>query len=560
VLPRFLAAADSALDVELGDEVSDAVSGRVLALDALLAARPPAGMVEVIPSLRSLLLEYDALRTSQARLRRDVEALLPLLSATPVPRGTEHSITVVYDGPDLDAVAAATGLSREQVVARHTSGTYRVGMLGNLPGLPYLLGLDPSLRVPRRADPRDAVPRGAVAIAGELSCVYPVSGPGGWNLIGHTLDVLFDPRREMPALLAPGDTVRFVAAAAAAAPRATDAGATSDTHRGPALHVIEPGLLTTVQDAGRRGWQRSGVPVCGALDAELLRVANLLAGNAPGAAALELTHTGPLLVVRAPSVRVAVAGDCEVTRIGRDGSESDVGAWRSLVLRDGERLHVGRVRSGLRGILAVEGGIAVAPVLGSRSTHLRARLGGLDGRALRRGDVLPLARAYAGHHPDLRLLQAALHDAQLVSDDAITTVRAVTGPQDAAVDAESLHALFATELVASPRSDRVGLRLDGLRLRHRGSAEVISDGCAPGSVQVPGSGQPIVLLADRGTTGGYPKVATVAGADMTRLARLRPGDRLRLARIEVAEAEALRRHRESLLAALADALEPVAAT
>jgi KipI family sensor histidine kinase inhibitor len=558
VLPRFLAAADSALVVELGDEVSEAVSDAVLALDALLSARPPAGVLEVLPTLRSLLVEYDPLRTSQARLRGDLAALLDagggVVSHT---AGAVHAIAVRYDGEDLAEVARRGGLSVSEVVRLHSKGEYRVAMLGNLPGLPYLVGLDARLQVPRRDDPRDAVEPGSVAVAGGLSCVYPVRGPGGWHVIGHTDARLFDALRTPPSLLKPGDVVRFVAADSGARVSA-DHGHNASSPGGadgPALEVVEPGLLTTVQDMGRRGWLRIGVPACGALDRELLEVANLLVGNDADAAALEVTHTGPVLRAAAPSVRVAVAGACVVTRIDREGGESDVGPWRSMVLREGEGVRVGRMREGLRCVVAVEGGVDVAPVLGSRSTYLRGGFGGLHGRPLRAGDSLPLRRAYAGHHPDVRLPTDTVHDAGLTASDR--AIRVVPGPQDDAVTPESLAALVDSVLTVSPRSDRVGLRLDGLRLRHREAAEIISDGCAPGSIQVPGGGMPIVLLADRGTTGGYPKVATVASGDIPRLARLRPGDGLRLQPVTVAAAEALRRARQAELAALPAQLEPV---
>lgn len=548
VLPRFLPAADSGLLVE-GDDA--------LGLDALLRATTPAGVVAVLPGLRSVLVEYDSLRTSQSRLRGDVAALLSAPrapGASVVPQ--QHVVRVCYDGPDLADVARRVGLDPADVVRLHCDAEYRVAMLGNLPGLPYLTGLSPQLAVPRRSDPRDRVPAGSVAVAGGMSCIYPAAGPGGWNVIGRTDSVLFDAMQTPPALLAPGDVVRFVAASDVAdVPANADSNDAVPVDGGPALHVVEPGLLTTVQDMGRHGHQHLGVPVSGALDVELLRIANLLAGNPPDAAALEVTHTGPRLEVRAPSVRIAVAGACEVACVARDGTVRDVGAWRSTVLRDGERLHVGRVLDGLRCVVAVEGGIDVAPVLGSRSTYLRGSFGGFHGRALRAGDVLPLCREYAGHHPDLRLDAGVLDDLDVA---APTQVRFVPGPQDDALTDASLDSLFATDLLVSPRSDRVGLRLDGLRLHHRDNADIPSEGCAPGSIQVPANGVPIVLLADRGTTGGYPKVATVASVDLPRLARLRPGSSLRLERITVAEAESLRRTREAQLAQLPDALVPVA--
>ena len=570
MLPRLLAAADSALLVELGDDVSDAVREAVLDLDSRLAATPPAGIRAVLPALCSVLIEYDPLRTTQRRLRHDVEMLLS--GPSPVgPRAMprRHEIAVHYggeDGPDLDAVMRRTGLDAATVVQLHTAAEYRVAMLGNLPGLPYLTGLDARLQVPRRDDPRDVVPPGSVAIAGGLSCVYPVAGPGGWNVIGRTAAVLFDAHRAEPASLAPGDVVRFVAVAAAAPLELANVDNNVSVRpeaarwRGelPALRVVAPGLLTTVQDGGRPDAQRLGVPAGGALDRELLHVANMLVGNAPDTAALEVTHRGPILEVAAPSVRLAVAGDADVSRVARDGTLVPLGPWRSTVLRQGERLVVGRVRGGLRCVIAVEGGIAVPPLLGSRSTYLRGGFGGLHGRALRAGDALPLDREWAGYHPDVGLDPATVRDAGLQPGRGTLAVRAVPGPQDDAAKPDSLPDLFAVDLSVSPRSDRVGIRLDGVRLRHReGRAEVVSDGCAAGSIQVPGGGIPIVLLADRGTTGGYPKVATVASVDLPRLARLRPGDRLRLQAIDAGEAEMLRRARESLLAGLAAELRPV---
>ena len=560
---RLLDAADSAVLVELdGDD--DELSAAVLALDARVCASPPAGVVETVPALRTLLVEYDPLRTSHARLVHDLEALAEMPAVSPAPRaGREHTLPTRYgggDGPDLGAVARATGLTTDGVVRLHAGATYRVAMLGNQPGLPYLIGLDPRLAVPRRDDPRAALAAGSVAVAERLSCVYPFAGPGGWNIVGRTDAVLFDPARTPPALLAPGDVVRFlpVDSLGAARSRSGDGNAHDEAGGGTVLLVIEPGLLTTVQDGGRHGLQRSGVPVSGALDREWLHVANLLVGNAPDAAALEVTHSGPTLEARAPSTRLAVAGDCTVTRVGRDGSEHEVGPWRSVVLREGERLRVGRMRDSLRGIVAVEGGVGVPELMGSRSTCVRGGFGGHGGRALRGGDALPLLRSYAGHHPDVRL------DPDVVGELGINTgtpcrLRAVPGPQHDRLDDAGRAALLdgAATFTVSHRSDRTGVRLDGTRLRRRDSAEMASEGCAPGSVQVPGGGQPIVLLADRGTTGGYPKAATVASVDLPLLARLRPGAQVRFAAVDVAGAEALRRERERRLAQLSDHLTPV---
>ena len=319
---------------------------------------------------------------------------------------------------------------------------------------------------------------------------------------------------------------------------------TGDT---PAMLVLSPGLLTTVQDGGRRGLQRYGVPPSGAADIEGLRLANLLAGNPPDAAALEVTGRGPRLEVACTSVRVALGGDADAV------IEAEVGpplpAWSAQTLRRGQRLRVGAVRSGLRCYLAVSGGLAIDPVLGSSSTYLRGGIGGVSGRALRAGDELPVWLDAAPPGPDLRL------DAVPATGASGEPLRVVLGPQDGLFSPAALASLLASAYTVSPHSDRVGLRLLGPPLPAT-TTEIASDACVTGSIQVTGSGQPIALLCDRGTTGGYPKIATVISVDVPRLGRLRPGETVRFSSVDVAEAEHLRRARARSFNAMHERLRP----
>lgn len=212
--PRFLAAADAAVVVELGDSADPELSARVLALEAAVRLRPPRGVTETVPTLRSLLVLYDALATGHEAV---VAALRELVPASPdPPRGApaRWDIPVVYGGEagiDLDELAAAAGLTPAAAVEEHTAAVHRVAMLGHLPGLPYLTGLPAELHAPRHPEPRLRVPAGSVAVAGGLTCIYPVAAPGGWRIIGRTPALLFDPAADPPAVLAPGDRVRFVA-------------------------------------------------------------------------------------------------------------------------------------------------------------------------------------------------------------------------------------------------------------------------------------------------------------------------------------------------------------
>jgi KipI family sensor histidine kinase inhibitor len=209
---RFLPCGDTALAVELGDLVDRKVSAMVLALAARVQAAAVAGIVELVPTFRSLMIHYDPLAVSQAELR---QTLMPLMSGLDAAEtsGRLWRIPVCYHesvAPDLAEVASRTGLTSEQVIERHSAVTYHVYMVGFLPGYPYLGDLPPELVLPRRESPRTAVPAGSIAIATTLSAVYALESPGGWHLIGRTPALLWDPRRDPPAILAAGDQVRFV--------------------------------------------------------------------------------------------------------------------------------------------------------------------------------------------------------------------------------------------------------------------------------------------------------------------------------------------------------------
>ena len=313
----------------------------------------------------------------------------------------------------------------------------------------------------------------------------------------------------------------------------------------PALRVVAPGLMTTLQDLGRRGYQSLGIPVSGALDAVGLVAANAVVGNAPGTGALEIAHLGPALLVEADSVRVAFAGGAAAIEVlpgeGAPGGRR-LAPLQSARLERGEVLRIGALGRSALGYLAVEGGFDAAPVLGSQSTYARAGLGGFAGRALRAGDRLPLRRAEAeereeGMLPSLDLAPPG-------------RIRVVFGPQDDCFSARGRRTLLEATFRVSAASDRMGMRLEGPALEHAGGFNIVSDGIAPGSIQVPGNGLPIVLLADRQTTGGYPKIATVIAADLPALGRLVPGASIAFAAVGIAEAEAEHRRHAAMLAAL----------
>jgi len=318
------------------------------------------------------------------------------------------------------------------------------------------------------------------------------------------------------------------------------------------LIVERPGLFDTVQDRGRIGFQEFGMPVAGAMDRIALALANALAGNAPdaNAAALEMGVLGPTLRVEAESVRIGLVGPIEASLIANDSSApKPLPTDRSHTLTRGQRLKLGGIEGVSTAYLAVEGGIDVPLFMGSRATYTRAALGGLEGRKLREGDALPLTRDAAGARAELALA--------VPFDYGHGPIRVVSGPQaDHFTDAG--HATFlGSEYVVSKEADRMGIRFEGPTIEHSAlGPDIVSDGIAPGAIQVPAAGLPIALLADRQTVGGYSKIATIASADLPRTCRLLPGMRVRFAVISVAEAETLRRDQERRLAAAIAGLKP----
>ena len=279
-----------------------------------------------------------------------------------------------------------------------------------------------------------------------------------------------------------------------------------------ALHILKPGLLTTVQDLGRYGHQASGVPVAGPMDTFSHRLANQLAGNSIDAATLEVTLIGPDLIVEADTTMAIAGGQFEVTcddRVLAPGT--------SFSVTRGQRVKFGRLVEGARAYLAVAGGIQTPPVLGSRATHLVSHMGGFNGRALRAGDRVPIVNT-APTRPQRKSAGLTL------PTKGRALLRVMAGPQDGWFQADALRAIASVSFRISPQSNRMGYRLQGPPLVRAREGELISEPVGIGAIQVPAAGEPILLMADRQTAGGYPKIGYVISADLPIAGQLAPGD------------------------------------
>jgi len=482
-------------------EAGDAALG----VYAALLDRSPDGVTDLVPAASTVLVRFDPAAAGAADLARQLARVRPAPVAAS--DGEQVTVPVHYDGADLAEVGRLTGLGADGVVEAHTAARYVVAFSGFAPGFGYLTGLDPRLRLPRRGTPRVRVPAGAVGVAGEFTGVYPRSSPGGWHLLGRTSVPLWDPVRTPPALLRPGTRVRFEPVSKLLSTPPHAAAATSGP---PGIEIVRCGPVATVQDRGRPGYAALGVGHSGAADGPAAALANRLVGNDEGAACLELTYGSASLLFRR-TARVAVTGaPCRLDRAAAMNAPFTVPA--------GATLTIGAPESGVRTYVAVRGGVAVPPVLGSRSTDV---LSGLGPPALSPGDLLPIGNDHSGPVPGV--------DVAPVNPPAAgeLTLRVVAGPRADWCTAGALATLLAEPFTVSADSNRVGLRLSGPALARTRHEELPSEGMAPGAIQVPPAGQPVVFLADHPVTGGYPVLAVVVSADLPVLAQARPGQRVR---------------------------------
>jgi KipI family sensor histidine kinase inhibitor len=553
---RMFPYGDRAVLVEL-DNLDEVLALR----EGLEATRPP-GVVDIVPAARTVTVTIDP-------------AVLPiesarswLVDARPLPAGELQyetvTIDVEYSGEDLGYVAQVLGVSADEVVRLHTKSVWRVAFCGFAPGFGYLVTDHDRLVVPRRESPRTSVPAGSVALAGEFSGVYPRSGPGGWQLIGTTDAALFDPARDPAALLRPGVHVRFRAVGAArasAGARASGAAVAEPTavaepaaaepavaapgpmppvpndsenrsavpvgieatrsHPAslPAMRILDPGQLALIEDLGTPGNAAVGAARSGALDRGAFRLGNRLVGNREDAAALELLVGGLTASIEQPLWFAVTGALCPITLDGQPVEPDE--AVHALA---GQTLRVGAAKRGLRAYIAVRGGIAAQPALGSRSRDVLAELGPSP---LGAGDVIRLDSAPHAQIPAVDTMTVAAP-----TEDAVT-IRVMPGPREDWFTAGALERFYGTQWTVTAQGNRTGIRLEAagssgsaVELERAIRVELPSEAMIAGAIQVPPSGQPTVLLADHPTTGGYPVIAVVTDASLDAFAQLRPGQRV----------------------------------
>ena len=549
---RILDLGDAALMVDFRGQI-DPLS-RIHQLCTLLFSEAPEWLKDLIPGIDTLLISLHFKDTQYAQIRAEartrLEDLLSIIQKdkkTNLANDAVHRVRVCYDpeiAPDLIASAEKCKLPLREFIKRHKNSDTRVDILGFMPGFAYCSGLDPSLKLPRLESPRTAVPKGSVAIAELQTGIYPKPTPGGWNVIGRTPDILFDPRSARPSLLTPGDRLEFIEidigefkklsaeADAKTAPRKTPHDPSDQS-----VEVINPGLLTTIQGLPRYGFAHLALSAGGPVDIESARLANALLGNPEDAAGLEITGVGPKLLFHVDTWVAWVGAQCSGVIDGKSFRGN-----RPVRIRKGQTLSFGAMAQGYRIFLAMSGGIESEFILGGRGSHLSADIGD---KAIQKGDVLYLSQAHlAQEKPLFKKLNNAASDYPKWSiaspanpGKSVQLIKAVPSIHFNLLSSEEQSLLSKTVWTVSSQSNRMGMRIDSDLKVSKPITGIASQGICFGTIQLPPSGQPIIMLAEHQTTGGYPRLLETISSERSTLAQLRPGSKIQFVPITLEEAD-----------------------
>lgn len=495
----------------------------VMRWHAHLSAHPYSSQLDVLAAAETVLLTFSS---PSAAHKAASDVVTARLGDTDAATGKTVEIDVVYDGEDLADVGELTGLGERGVIEAHTGAEWTAAFGGFAPGFAYLVAPGDPLEVPRRDSPRTAVPAGSVALAGRFSAVYPQRSPGGWQLIGRTNATLWDLGRDEPALIRPGDTVRYraVREQVAVPPAAPAEGSVEPAQ---ALVVKDPGMQSMLEDLGRPGLGDLGVPASGAADHVSAAQANRMVGNESGATVIESLLGGLSVTARGHHVLALSGAPVDAAVSGQQG-ENPLPRDIPFALYDGETLTLGTPHTGLRTYLAVRGGFGGPTVLGSRSTDVLSRIGP---EALTAGSVIEVRSAAS--RPVGRPEAPAV---TLPEPGRPTVLRVTTGPRGDWFTPAALETLTRQQWRVSSQSNRVGVRFetpeDGRALERAITGELASEGVVTGSLQVPHSGVPVLFLADHPVTGGYPVIGVVVPEDLSLAAQLPPGSAVRFTLVD----------------------------
>lgn len=539
---KIIFSGEASLLVEFEQKICEEVNAKVSRFAQLFeqCALEMPEIIEVVPTYCSVTIYFDGENCNKNLLKDIAHSVLEKIECAQNSQKNEHSktvkIPVCYEdpefAPDLADVAANAGLTQDEVIKIHSRKEYLIYMLGFLPGFAYLGGLDKRLETPRLTTPRTKINAGSVAIGGSQTGLYPVDSPGGWRIIGRTPLKVFDPEREPAFLYSAGDRIKFEPITR----KEFDSFNEEDwlVKKGfksevadknskklqrfvctGGIKILDGGMQTTVQDLGRKGFEKYGIGESGAMDKESFILANALAGNTKNAACLETTLKGPELSFTTDCV-FAITG----AGLNAELDGAAVPMNRAVKAKAGSVLKCGFAGGGLRSYIAFRGGVVVPLVFGSSSTNVKSRLGGYCGRKLNSGDEIALGDSLS----DRDFTDG--NSIKEIQPQEMLEINVVKGAQFDFFSEQSVADFTQNIYTVSPESDRMGIRFTGQSL-NCGKTDIISDAIPFGAVQITSAGLPVVMAADRQTTGGYAKIAAVTKESMNKLDQAVPGTKVK---------------------------------
>ncbi len=504
-----------------------------MALNEALLQNGFEGFIETVPAYTTATVYYNPaiiykkIKSSPfCFVKKYIENLAEGISLPDKSKAETITIPVCYEdefAPDISFIAKEKNISKEEVIGMHSSALYKVYMIGFSPGFPYMGIVNDAIAVPRKNTPRPMVEAGSVGIAGKQTGIYSFNTPGGWQIIGKTPLQLFDTGKEKPSLLKPGDTVQFLPISSEEfykekklTSAKNDELKNTDETAGEIKAIIKkPGIATTIQDAGRFGFQSSGVVTGGAMDLFAYRTANLLVGNDNDAAAIEIIF-GNTEIVFEQDALIAACGRGANLFINGEAAP----AWKTIAVKKGLLLFFKNNNEGARMYLSVAGGWYVKKIMNSSSTYLSAGLGGYNGRALQQGDVLKAGNKLSAINQNIFSSFSQDKNFTVASwgiqapdffDYNVKTIRVIKAPEQDWFDESSLQNFYSSAFIISNAADRMGYRLSGGAMIKKEPKELLSTAVTKGTIQVTPDGNMILLMSDSQTTGGYPRIAQVIG-------------------------------------------------
>lgn len=532
---KFYSLSECAITIEWSNKMSILVYEQITSLNLLLNEHPFTGFTETVPAYNSitvfyqpeLMITFD--KSPIVFVKSHIEKLIAEKSIHTAFKNNCVSIPVCYDeefGPDLLYISETTGISVQQVIATHQQKDYHVYMMGFLPGFSYMGEVDDTIAIARKASPRAVIEKGSVGIAGNQTGIYPLSSPGGWQIIGRTPYCLFDVEKEDPFFIKTGDTVHFDSITKEEFYKYKEkenSVVVEEEVKNPNVIVRKAGVYSTFQDNGRFGFRSYGVPESGAMDAYSHNIANALVGNKKNCATIECTMGGLCLEFNINTV-IALTG---AGIVFVNGKSIPLYQPHNIAINDVVEIRFNN--KGIRTYLAVQGGFASKVMMNSRSASPKINIG----TTLKKDMGLRVEKLQT------KQVLKKINKLEIPVFESHKTIRIIDGNEINWINKESLQQFYTQHFALSNRCDRMGYLLEGKPIYLENKVEMLSTAVVKGTIQLTPSGQLIVLMHDCQTTGGYPRIGQIAAIDLRVMAQLKQGDTIHFKRISFEEAEAL---------------------